>query len=80
MAGDRIRVQCSPATQVLVTGGAPGLQYEAGEGLVDCVVELGHLVRADYVRVTVTDAAGRRAWTNPIWLAGNSGSRAGPVT
>lgn len=66
--GARITVRCSPAAQVLITGCVPGLQSCNGLGLTDCELSLDKLAPSPYVRVTVADASGGRAWSNPIWL------------
>ena len=62
-----LTVRCSPVRKVLVTGGAPGARVVEGEALTECslpVAMFGH----GYCRVTVEDAAGGRAWSNPIQL------------
>lgn len=62
-----LTVRCSPVRKVLVTGGAPGARVVEGEALTECslpVAMFGH----GYCRVTVEDAAGGRAWSNPILL------------
>jgi predicted metal-dependent phosphoesterase TrpH len=67
--GDRVRVVCSDARAVALTGihgwrsdvalGRPALLREA-------LLDLARL-RSPYWRVTVTDTEGRRAWTQPVW-------------
>ncbi|MEU6721874.1 CehA/McbA family metallohydrolase [Nonomuraea sp. NPDC046802] len=64
----RITVRCSPVSKVLVTGGVPGKQVQAGRALTECTLSLDTFRTSAYVRVTVVDAADRRAWSNPIWL------------
>jgi PHP domain len=66
--GDEVHVVCSPATRVILTGGLPGCQLVTGEGLTRVAIPLGFLADASHVRVTVVDAAGERAWTNPLWV------------
>jgi hypothetical protein len=65
---DHIAIRCSPATRVLVTGCIPGKHVQAGDALTDCSLPLDMLAESPYIRVTVVDAAGGRAWSNPIWL------------
>ncbi|MFG2884888.1 CehA/McbA family metallohydrolase [Streptomyces sp. NPDC048297] len=67
--GGQITVRCSPARKVLLTGGAPGAQVREGESLTECSLPVAMFHDAGYCRVTVEDAAGGRAWTNPIRLA-----------
>jgi hypothetical protein len=64
---DLIVVQCSPATKVLLSGGRPGAEVIEGDGLTDCELPLA-MFRGTHCRITVEDATGRRAWTNPIHL------------
>lgn len=64
---DTVVVRCSPATKILLTGGHPGAEVVEGADLTECVLPL-NLFRGLHCRVTVEDAAGRRAWTNPMHL------------
>ncbi|WP_199813358.1 CehA/McbA family metallohydrolase domain-containing protein [Streptomyces aureocirculatus] len=65
--GDQLSVRCSPAVKVLVTGGAPGAQVRQGQALTQCTLPVA-MFRRSYCRITVEDAAGGRAWSNPIRL------------
>jgi hypothetical protein len=64
----QVMIHCSPATRVLVTGCVPGKQVRAGDALTACSLPLDMFGESAYIRVTVIDAAGGRAWSNPIWL------------
>ncbi len=64
----KITIRCSPASRVLVTGCVPGKQVQAGQALTQCSLPLDMFQSSAYVRVTVVDEAGNRAWSNPIWL------------
>ena len=64
----RLEIRCSPAAKVVFMSTAPRGAYEfAEEG--EAVESFG-IDKPDWswVRAVVTDAAGRRAWTNPIAL------------
>lgn len=65
--GDVVVVRCSPATKVLLSGGHPGAEVAQGIDLTECTFPLA-LFRGTHCRVTVEDAAGGRAWSNPIHL------------
>jgi predicted metal-dependent phosphoesterase TrpH len=65
--GRTLRVKCSPADAVFATGRGPLTQPIWGMGLTDATFTLDRFA-GSYVRVTVVDAGGKRAWTNPIWL------------
>jgi hypothetical protein len=60
-------VRCSPVRKVLITGCVPGAQVVEGDALTECALPLDLFESSDYIRVTVADAAGARAWSNPIW-------------
>ncbi|MET9319442.1 CehA/McbA family metallohydrolase [Streptomyces sp. NPDC003038] len=62
-----ITVRCSPVRKVLITGGAPGTQVREGEGLTECSLPVA-MFGDGHCRVTVEDATGERAWSNPIHL------------
>jgi predicted metal-dependent phosphoesterase TrpH len=66
--GDRVRVACSPVRAVALTG-IHGWRSDVviGGALEEATLDLGRL-RSPYWRLTVTDAGGRRAWTNPVWV------------
>lgn len=65
--GNKIRVRCSPASRIFVTGAGYISRHAAGHGLIDAEIEL-KTFDSPYCRVTVRDAYGRRAWSNPIWF------------
>jgi hypothetical protein len=65
--GTRLCVRCSPAERVFLLGA--GAKYKAiGEqGITEAEFDLSAW-KSPYARVLVRDAAGKKAWTNPIWL------------
>ena len=76
--GDAVVVESSPVRKVIVSGGSERYDCRYGADLTSSRVPLtmfqngGHEVDpilGRYLRVTIVDSAGKRAWTNPIWLA-----------
>jgi hypothetical protein len=67
LTGSDLRVACSPATAIYLTGRAERSQRRHGHGLVDAVFPTDDF-RGSYCRVTIVDQFGRRAWSNPIWF------------
>jgi predicted metal-dependent phosphoesterase TrpH len=65
--GDRVNVSTSPARAIALTG-IHGWRSDVkiSDVLHEATLDLGKL-RSPYWRITVTDADGRRAWTNPVW-------------
>lgn len=64
----QIIVRCSPASRILITASTPGKQLHAGDALTESTLSLDMFQASAYIRVTIIDAAGHRAWSNPIWL------------
>ena len=64
---DKLVVECSPAVQILVASDRAGVRHVDGKGLTGAEFDLRD-VSSRWLRVTVRDDAGRRAWTNPLWL------------
>ncbi|MCY3781386.1 MAG: CehA/McbA family metallohydrolase [Chloroflexi bacterium] len=64
---DKLVVECSPAEQILLTGERAGALPIIGWGLRGAEFDLRD-VESRWLRVTVRDEAGGRAWTNPVWL------------
>lgn len=65
--GKQITVRCSPAERIFVTGRGYQSVFEAGPGITQAELSLER-IDAPYCRVTVRDAHGGHAWTNPIWF------------
>lgn len=65
--GDALEVQCSEAVNILALGPGARAVFEFGTGLTSARLALEPFA-GDWCRVVVRDAAGRRAWSNPLWL------------
>ena len=63
----KLAVECSPARQILVSGEGAGALRVSGGGLRGAEFDVSD-VESRWLRVTVRDDAGGRAWTNPLWL------------
>lgn len=64
---NKLVVECSPAERILVTGDSPGALRVVGARLTGAEFDLRD-VSSRWLRVTVQDDSGGRAWTNPVWL------------
>ena len=60
-------VECSAAAAVIVQGKGTASVAHHGESLTRCKIPLSRFANSDWMRVTVVDRAGKRAWTNPVW-------------
>jgi predicted metal-dependent phosphoesterase TrpH len=65
--GREVVVRCSPADWVMVTGKGPASVTANGHGVTEVVLDISKF-KSDYGRVTVRDAMGGRAWSNPFWF------------
>lgn len=66
--GDTLEVACSPAAAVMVLGRGAKAVHELGRDLTRVRLPIDRVRRGGHARVVVVDAAGRRAWSNPIWF------------
>lgn len=68
-AANTVTITCSPATSIFVTG-APDRFADTSlhrTQLTSATFQI-EAYRGSYIRVTVVDSSGKRAWSNPIWL------------
>ncbi len=66
--GDHVTVECSAAVSVVAMGHGTGAKAVHGHSMTRASVPLARLNGSPWLRVAVIDAAGKRAWSNPIWL------------
>ena len=67
LEGDVVVVECSAVASVIAIGQGTGAKGVHGPSMTRAKVPLDRLNNSPWVRVTVVDAAGKRAWSNPIW-------------
>ena len=67
--GDEIVVECSPVNAVMVTGRGSRAEKLLGKDLTSARLPLARFSDT-FFRVTVVDNAGKKAWSNPVWLNG----------
>jgi hypothetical protein len=67
--GEDVAVECSPASSVILLGRATAAAVVFGSGLRQARLKLDCVKPGGYGRIVVTDAAGKRAWSSPFWLA-----------
>jgi hypothetical protein len=67
LEGDEVVVRCSAAVSVVAMGHGTGAKAVHGHSMTEARVPLARLNNSPWLRVAVIDAAGRRAWSNPIW-------------
>lgn len=60
-------IRCSPVAAVIVQGRGTAAQALHGHSMTRADIPLGRFEASPWLRVTIMDRAGRRAWSNPIW-------------
>jgi predicted metal-dependent phosphoesterase TrpH len=62
-------IECSPAEHIIAVGQNAASNVEHGDGITRAVLPLTRrFEESNWVRAAVQDAAGKRAWSNPIWF------------
>jgi len=63
----QVAITCSPCATIILSGPSAHARQTRGDPLTTITFSLDGFERA-YCRVTLIDAEGKRAWSNPIWL------------
>lgn len=64
---DRVIIESSAVVSAMVQGAGTGAKAVHGHSMTRSEVPLARLGASPWLRVTVVDAAGRRAWSNPVF-------------
>ncbi|MEO0547732.1 MAG: CehA/McbA family metallohydrolase [Pseudomonadota bacterium] len=68
LAADHVRVACSSAATVIVQGQGSASTAVHGASMTKAEISLRRFANSPWIRVTIIDAAGKKAWSNPVWL------------
>lgn len=63
-----VEVECTAAAALIVQGHGQAAKAAHGLSMTRASLPLDRFRSSPWIRVTIVDAAGRRAWSNPIWL------------
>jgi len=64
---DTVAVDCSAAATIIVQGQGTSMATLHGETMTTGTLSRKRLAGSPWLRVTVIDRAGKRAWSNPVW-------------
>ena len=64
---NQIFISSSAISTVIIQAKGSATLALRGASMTQAKIKLGRVSQSDWLRVTVKDAAGRRAWSNPIW-------------
>jgi hypothetical protein len=67
LSGDHIEISSSAVVSAVVMGRGTGAKAVHGHSMTQARIPLDRLGGSPWLRVSVIDAAGKRAWSNPIW-------------
>jgi len=67
VVGDTIHVESSAASTLIVQGHGSAATALHGASMTSSRMDLGRFANSPWMRVTVVDAAGKKAWSNPLW-------------
>lgn len=70
LTSDGIEVDCSAVVTIVVQGNSTSTVTLHGQSMTGKTLSLERLKDSPWVRVTIIDRAGKRAWSNPIWQGG----------
>ncbi len=68
VADDHVHVRCSPVSGIILQGQGVATVGEFGDGLTEASLAKGRLANSPWLRVTLIDENGGKAWCNPIWI------------
>ena len=63
----RLEVLCSPVEKIILSGYGSSSAYKHKSDMESAIFNLGLLPQKQWLRVTIIDKSGNRAWTNPIY-------------
>ncbi len=66
---DSVDVDCSAAATIILQGQGTSMATLHGESMTTGRLSRERLADSPWLRVTVVDRAGKRAWSNPVWVA-----------
>lgn len=66
---DHLEVRCTAVRSIIVQGHGQAAVAVHGQSLTQGRIPLARFAASPWLRVTVVDAAGKRAWSNPFWRA-----------
>lgn len=68
--GGEVVVECTAASSIMAIGWGTAAKAVHGPSMTRAAIPLEALNNSPWVRAAVIDAAGKRAWSNPIWVEG----------
>ncbi len=67
MDDTHVHVKTSPVSAIILQGAGVSTQGAFGEGLTQASIEHEKLAKSPWLRISLIDATGGKAWSNPFW-------------
>ncbi len=67
--GDKLIINCSPASTIIAQGYGSAAIARHGENLTSVTLDLARFSRSPWLRVSIVDSYGKKAWSNPFWTS-----------
>lgn len=68
ISDNSIEIDCSTAVTIIIQGDCPSTATLHGNSMTTAKLSLDRLGNTRWLRVSIIDRAGKRAWSNPVWL------------
>jgi hypothetical protein len=65
---DSVRVECTSAATIIIQGKGTSMATQHGASMTTATLSRERLAGSPWLRVTIIDRAGKRAWSNPLWV------------
>jgi hypothetical protein len=66
--GDTVHVEMSACSAMIVSGSGTAAKAVHGHSMTRASLNLDRFANSPFIRVTVVDSAGRKAWSNPVYF------------
>ena len=66
-ASEEVEIECSASRSIIVQGQGSATAAIHGESVTKGKIKLTRLEDSTWMRVTIVDSAGKKAWSNPVW-------------
>ncbi|MGR3660910.1 MAG: PHP domain-containing protein [Paracoccaceae bacterium] len=63
-----VEIECSSAATVIMMGEGTSMATLHGSSMTKVTLSRERLADSPWIRITIIDRAGKRAWSNPIWM------------
>ncbi|MCF6305956.1 MAG: CehA/McbA family metallohydrolase [Rhodobacteraceae bacterium] len=68
VSDDSVRIECTSAATIMIQGKGTSMVTQHGESMTAVNLPRERLADSPWLRITVIDRAGKRAWSNPVWI------------